>query len=146
MRTTNSIFERSPDRLHLQQKRPLSFESTLVASILIIEDEPRIVSLLSRGLQQVGHQTLAITNGERALPLALSEMFDLVLLDLALPELDGVSVLKAIRAQRLQVPVIVVTALFNEENRSRALFWGANEYITKPFSFEHLLSYIRYYV
>ena len=117
-----------------------------MASILIIEDEPRIVSFLSQGLQQSGHQTLAVTNGERALPLALSEMFDLVLLDLVLPELDGVSILRAIRAQRLRVPVIVVTALFSEEDRSRALFLGANEYITKPFRFEHLLSYIRNYV
>jgi DNA-binding response OmpR family regulator len=117
-----------------------------VASILIIEDEPRTVSFLSKGLRQMGHQALAVTNGERALPLALSEMFDLVLLDLTLPELDGVSILRAIRDQRLQVPVIVVTALFSEEDRSRALFLGANEYITKPFRFEHLLGYIHSYV
>lgn len=113
-----------------------------MASILIIEDEPRSVSFLSKGLQQMGHQTLAVANGERALPLALSEMFDLVLLDLTLPGLDSVSILSAIRARRLRVPVIVVTALSSEEERSRALLLGANEYIAKPFRFESLLSYI----
>ncbi len=117
-----------------------------MASILIIEDEPRIVSFLSKGLQQTGHQALAVTNGERALPLALSKMFDLVLLDLILPESEGVSILSEIRAQSIQVPIIVVTALSSEEQRSQALFLGANEYITKPFRFEHLLSYIRAYV
>ncbi len=117
-----------------------------MASILIIEDEPRIVSFLSKGLQQTGHQTLAVTNGERALPLALSKMFDLVLLDLILPEPQGVLILSEIRAQSIQVPIIVVTALFSEEQRSQALFLGANEYITKPFRFEHLLSYIHAYV
>lgn len=122
-------------------------ESTFfVASILIIEDEPRTVSFLSKGLQQMGHQTLVVTDSARALPLALSEMFDLVLLDLIVPELDCVSILGAIRAERLQVPVIVMTALSSEEERSRALFLGANEYLTKPFCFEHLLGYIHSYV
>lgn len=117
-----------------------------MASILIIEDEPRMVSLLSKGLQQKGYRTLAVTNEERALPLALSKMFDLVLLDLMLPGLDGVSILSAIRAQSLQVPVIVVTALSSEKDRSHVLLLGANEYITKPFKFEHLLGHIRTYV
>ncbi|MEM9483133.1 MAG: response regulator [Cyanobacteria bacterium P01_F01_bin.116] len=116
-----------------------------MASILIIEDEPRIVSFLSKGLQQKGHQTLAVTNGERALPLALSKMFDLILLDLILPGWDGVSILSTIRAQSIQVPVIVLTAMSSEEDRSHALSLGANEYIPKPFLFEHLLSYIHAY-
>lgn len=127
-----------------------------MASILIIQDEPRIGSFLSQGLQQVGHQTLSVTNEERALPLALSKMFDLVLLDLSLPDLSlpelnlpdlsGVSILRAIRAQRIQVPIIVITALYSEKERSHALLLGANEYLPKPFSFEHLLSYIYTYV
>ncbi|MFG6095444.1 response regulator [Leptolyngbyaceae cyanobacterium CCMR0082] len=117
-----------------------------MASILIIEDEPHAVSFLSKGLQQLGHRTLAVNNEERAIPLALSDMFDLVLLDLVLPELDSVSILGAIRAQNLQVPVIVVTALSSEEERLRALFLGANEYLAKPFSFERLMGYIHTYV
>lgn len=94
----------------------------------------------------MGHKTLAVTNGERALPLALSKMFDLVLLDLSLPELGEVSILSAIRAQRIQVPIIVITALYSEKNRSSALRLGANEYLPKPFRFEHLLNYIYTYV
>ncbi len=132
-----------------------------MASILIIQDEPRIGSFLSQGLQQVGHQTLSVTNGERAVPLALSKMFDLVLLDLSLPDLSlselglpdlslpdlrGVSILRAIRAQRIQVPIIVITALYSEKERAHALLLGANEYLPKPFSFEHLLRYIYTYV
>ncbi|MBT9314496.1 response regulator transcription factor [Leptothoe spongobia] len=117
-----------------------------MASILIIEDEPRTVSFLSQGLQQMGYRTFAVTNGERALPLALSKMFDLVLLDLMLPGLEGVSILSVIRAQRLQVPVIVMTALSSEKERSHAFLLGANEYIAKPFNFDYLLSHIRTYV
>ncbi|MGD1949857.1 MAG: response regulator transcription factor [Leptolyngbyaceae cyanobacterium] len=116
-----------------------------MASILIIEDEPRAVSFISKGLREMGHQTLAVTSKERAIPLARSEMFDLVLLDLIMPELNGVSILGAIRAQNTQVPVIVVTALFNKEERIRALYMGANDYITKPFGFDRLLGYIHSY-
>ncbi|NEQ54958.1 MAG: response regulator [Leptolyngbya sp. SIO3F4] len=104
------------------------------------------MSFLSQGLQQMGYRTFTVTNGERALPLALSKMFDLVLFDLMLPALDGVSILSAIRSQRIQVPVIVATTLHGEKDRSHALFLGANEYITKPFGFEHLLQHIQAYV
>lgn len=116
-----------------------------MASILIIEDEPRNVSFLAQGLEQLGHHTWVVTNQESAVPLALSKMFDIVLLDLLLPELNGVSILSSIRERRLQVPIIVMTALPSKEERSRALFLGANEYIVKPFHFEHLLGYIRTY-
>ena len=90
----------------------------------------------------MGHQTLSVSDGARALPLALSEMFDLVVLDILVPELDGMAILGAIRAQRLKVPVVVVTALSSEAERSRALFLGANEYIPKPCRFEQLLGYV----
>ena len=117
-----------------------------MTSILIIEDEPRNVSFLAQGLEQLGYQTLVVSNSETAVPLALSKMFDLVLLDILLPELNGVSILGNIREQRLQVPIIVMTALPSKEERLRALFLGANEYIAKPFCFDYLLGHIQSYV
>ena len=117
-----------------------------MATILIVEDEPRIVAFVAKGLKRAGYQTKAVGDGQEALFLATSEKFDLILLDLGLPGLDGASVLSATRSQGVQTPVIVVTALSGDDEREQALSLGANDYITKPFSFRTLLNSVQNYI
>ena len=117
-----------------------------MSNILIAEDDPVIVTLLLRRFQNTKHSTQVARNGPTALQLALSGEFHLIILDLMLPKLDGMSVLSAIRGQRLQVPIIAMTALDDDDSRQHALLLGANEYITKPFALSHLLTCIHAYV
>jgi DNA-binding response OmpR family regulator len=117
-----------------------------VATILIAEDDPVLVTLFLRRLQNTSHQVKVARDGQKALHLALSEEPDLIVLDLKLPKLDGVSVLSAIRGQRLKVPIIAMTGLDDDDSREQALLLGANEYVTKPFVFNHLMACINAYI
>jgi DNA-binding response OmpR family regulator len=111
--------------------------------ILAVEDEPAILRMLERGLAASGHQVLTATNGEDGALLALDEGVDLVLLDISLPELNGHQVLSRIRARRPDLPVLMLTARDDVDNKVRALDAGADDYLTKPFAFEELLARIR---
>ncbi|MEM9264900.1 MAG: response regulator [Cyanobacteria bacterium P01_F01_bin.13] len=117
-----------------------------MTSILIAEDDPVIVTLLLKRFEKTTHHTQVARDGQTALHLALSGEFDLIVLDLMLPKLDGMSVISAIRAQRLQVPIIAMTALDDDDSRDQALLLGANEYVTKPFALNHLLTCIHAYI
>jgi DNA-binding response OmpR family regulator len=110
--------------------------------ILIVEDEPGIVRFLQQGLEAHGHQLISTDNGRDGVLLALHEEFDLVLLDIALPDLDGHGVLAGIRARRPGLPVLMLTARDDLENKVSALTAGADDYLTKPFAFEELLARI----
>jgi DNA-binding response OmpR family regulator len=111
--------------------------------ILIAEDEPRIVSFLEKGLRANGYTTLAASTGPDALAMARDEDFDLLLLDLGLPGLDGHRVLFALRERGVRMPVIVLTARDGVDDTVGALDLGADDYLTKPFRFEELLARIR---
>jgi DNA-binding response OmpR family regulator len=111
--------------------------------VLAVEDEPAILRLLERGLAAAGHQVLTATNGVDGALLALDEGIDLVLLDISLPDLDGHGVLARIRPQRPDLPVLMLTARDDLDNKVRALDAGADDYLTKPFAFEELLARIR---
>jgi DNA-binding response OmpR family regulator len=111
--------------------------------ILAIEDEPAILRLLERGLGAVGHQVVTATSGVDGAILAVEDDVDLVLLDLSLPELDGHAVLARIRARRPELPVLMLTARDDLDNKVRALESGADDYLTKPFAFEELVARIR---
>ena len=111
--------------------------------ILIVEDEPGIVRMLERGLVAHGHQPASADNGEDGVRLAADETVDLVLLDIMLPGLDGHEVLKRIRALRPELPVLMLTARDDLQNKVGALDAGADDYLTKPFAFEELLARIR---
>ena len=117
-----------------------------MATILIAEDEPRIAAFMSKGLQKAGYLTHTATDGHQALALALAVHFDLILIDISLPGIDGWSVLREFRSHSLKTPVIVVTAFDGVEERNHSLTLGANEYLSKPFRFKTLLAYIRRYV
>jgi DNA-binding response OmpR family regulator len=114
-----------------------------MASILIIEDEARIASFVSKGLRAEGHQTTIATDGAEGLDHALSGTFDLVVLDIGLPKLDGFELLEALRAQGSRVPVIVLTARDSVTDTVSALEGGADDYMPKPFRFAELLARVR---
>lgn len=111
--------------------------------ILIAEDEERIVSFLEKGLRASGYTTVAVGTGPDAVALARDDSFDLMILDLGLPGLDGHRVLDAVRRRGEKLPVIVLTARDSVEDTVRGLEHGADDYMTKPFRFEELLARVR---
>ena len=111
--------------------------------ILAVEDEPAILRMLERGLIGAGHQVITASNGEDGAILATEESVDIVLLDISLPELSGHEVLSRIRARRPELPVLMLTARDDLDNKVRALDGGADDYLTKPFAFDELLARIR---
>jgi len=114
-----------------------------VTRILIAEDEERIVSFLEKGLQASGYTTLSVGTGPDALALARDDSFDLMILDLGLPGLDGHEVLRGLRARGDRLPVLVLTARDGVNDTVRGLEGGADDYMTKPFRFEELLARVR---
>ena len=111
-------------------------------SILIIEDDPEIVSLLEIHLKDLNYAPKRCMDGAEGLRTALAGHFDLILLDLTLPGLDGIEVCKGIRAAK-NVPLIMLTAKSEEIDRVLGLEIGADDYITKPFSIRELLARIK---
>ena len=111
--------------------------------ILIAEDEERIVSFLEKGLRASGYSTVAVYTGPDAVALGRDESFDLLILDLGLPGIDGHEVLRSIRARGERMPVIILTARDSVEDTVAGLERGADDYMTKPFRFEELLARIR---
>jgi DNA-binding response OmpR family regulator len=109
-------------------------------NVLIVEDEDRIAAFVERGLRAEGFTVQRAADGESGLALASQEEVDLVILDLMLPRLDGEQVLERLRSRRPDVPVIVLTARDAVEDRVRGLNAGADDYVTKPFSFAELLA------
>jgi two-component system copper resistance phosphate regulon response regulator CusR len=114
-----------------------------VTRILIVEDEERIVSFLEKGLRAGGYSTVSVVSGTEALAIARDDAFDLVVLDLGLPMLDGLDVLRALRRRGEHMPIIVLSARDGVADTVAALEGGADDYVTKPFRFEELLARIR---
>jgi two-component system OmpR family response regulator len=111
--------------------------------LLIIEDEDKIVRFLTRALKAHGYELISADNGEDGARLALSEPFDLVMLDIMMPGIDGHQTLELIRESKPDLPVLMLTARDDVENRVRAFDAGADQYLTKPFALEELLARIR---
>ncbi len=111
--------------------------------ILIIEDQEHAATYLQKGLRENGFQVDTAANGADGLHLALTQDYDLVVLDIMLPGLDGWSVLELIRKQKPALPVLCLTARDGVEDRVRGLELGADDYLVKPFAFSELLARIR---
>ena len=111
--------------------------------ILIAEDEARLSAFLEKGLRANGFATTVARDGPTALGLARDEDFDLLVLDLGLPGLDGLSVLRTIRAQGQRMPVVILSARGEVADKVSGLEHGADDYVSKPFRFEELLARIR---
>jgi DNA-binding response OmpR family regulator len=114
-----------------------------VNRILIAEDEERLTSFLEKGLRANGFATTSVGDGPTALALARDEDFDLLILDLGLPGLDGIAVLRTMRAQGRRMPVVILSARDDVADKVDGLERGADDYVTKPFRFEELLARVR---
>ncbi|MCE7985850.1 MAG: DNA-binding response regulator [Caldilinea sp. CFX5] len=111
--------------------------------ILLIEDDEAITRVLQRGLRAHGHQVVVAESGEDGVLLAEDDTVELVLLDIALPGLNGHQVLARVRRRRPRLPILMLTARDDLQNKVNALRNGADDYITKPFAFEELLARIQ---
>ena len=114
-----------------------------MSRILIVEDEERIASFVRKGLTAGGFTTTVVGTGAEAVDYAVTGGFDLVLLDLGLPDTDGFDVLRRIRKLGVDVPVVILTARDGVHDTVTGLEIGADDYVTKPFRFEELLARVR---
>jgi DNA-binding response OmpR family regulator len=113
-----------------------------MARILIAEDDPLIGSFIEKGLRATGFSTLLARDGEEALALGLSEEFDLLILDMGLPEREGLHVLQELRSKGKRLPILVLTGR-TERDVVTCLEAGADDYMRKPFIFDELLARVR---
>ena len=111
-------------------------------TILIVENDPNTVELVTLYLQRDGHKVLSAEDGLTGLKLARDSNPDLIVLDLMLPELDGMSVCRTLRYES-DVPIVMLTARVEEQDRLEGLDLGADDYITKPFSPRELAARVR---
>ncbi|MDD4860447.1 MAG: response regulator transcription factor [Candidatus Omnitrophica bacterium] len=111
--------------------------------ILVVEDEKKIADFIKRGLKEEGYAVDIANDGENGLFLAKTNDYDLVLLDLMLPKLDGITVCKKLRADKVLMPIIMLTAKDAVKDKVTGLDAGADDYLTKPFAFEELLARVR---
>ena len=111
--------------------------------ILVIEDEPRIRAFLARGLEAEGFRVDGAENGSDGLKHALARTYDAVVLDLLLPGLDGLSVLRELHEQRPELPVVIVSARSDLSTKLRGFGLGASDYLAKPFAFDELVARLR---
>ncbi|BAZ43384.1 two-component response regulator [Chondrocystis sp. NIES-4102] len=110
--------------------------------ILIVEDEQRIAAFVNKGLRSRGFKTTIATNAAEAIILALSNEFELGILDIGLPDRNGFEVLEELRGQGVSFPIIMLTGYDDVQDKIAGLKGGADDYMTKPFSFEELLARI----
>lgn len=115
----------------------------MLNKILIIEDEHSIATLLSYNLVQAGFETIVANDGKQGYDLALSEKPSLIVLDLMLPSMDGVEVCKALRQEKVNIPIIMLTAKDDEFDKVLGLELGADDYMTKPFSPREVVARIK---
>jgi DNA-binding response OmpR family regulator len=111
--------------------------------VLLIEDEAKVVDFISKGLEVEGYTVAAAFDGRQGLDLLKVNRYDIVLLDLMIPEIDGLKVLRNMRSWGINTPVLIITAKNSKEDVVRGLDTGSDDYLTKPFSFEELLARMR---
>ena len=106
--------------------------------VLAIDDEPKMLSLVERALSRMDFEVASAASGEQGLAQYAADAFDLVLLDIVMPEMDGIEVLEHLRAQDAEVPVIIMSGHSSIDSAVRAMKAGAEDYLTKPLDLEHL--------
>ena len=111
--------------------------------VLVVEDERRMAQLLRQGLEEEGHSVVVAGNGKDGLAMAASHPFDAIVLDVMLPEMDGFTVARKLRAARNQTPILMLTARDTSHDLIEGLNIGADDYLVKPFSFDVLLARLR---
>ena len=108
--------------------------------LLLVEDDQTLGAAIDRGLREAGHEPTWSRNGIKGLELARGHRFDAVILDIMLPDLDGLQVLQTLRREGIQTPVLILTALGSVGDRVSGLERGADDYLVKPFAFPELLA------
>jgi DNA-binding response OmpR family regulator len=111
--------------------------------ILIVEDEKSLADIIKKGIEEEGYAVDVAYNGEEGLFMAENEPSDLIILDIMLPVIDGMTILKRIRKAGINIPVLMLTAKDTIMDKVSGLDSGADDYLTKPFSFEELLARVR---
>ena len=111
--------------------------------LLIVEDEARMVELLRKGLTEEGHTVVCASNGREGLDLARAYEFDVIILDVMMPKLNGYELAEKLRRERVATPMLMLTAKDTVPDLVRGLDAGADDYMTKPFAFEELLARLR---
>lgn len=111
--------------------------------ILVVEDDQKILGALKRGLERQSYAVDAIANGDEGLQMALSEPYDLIILDRMLPGTEGLDILKRMRDSSIQTPVLLLTAKDKVLDRAEGLNAGADDYLVKPFAFVELIARVR---
>lgn len=111
--------------------------------ILLVEDEKKVASFIKRGLEAANYSVDVEYDGEAGLSRLLKSDYDLIILDVMMPRVDGLSLMKEIRQRRIDVPVLLLTARVTVADRVMGLDLGADDYLTKPFAFEELLARVR---
>ena len=112
-------------------------------NLLVVEDEPRMLELLSRGLGEEGHVVMCAADGATGLELARVYHFDVIVLDIMMPKMDGFQMTRHMRAEKIKTPVLMLTAKDAVPDIVRGLDLGADDYLTKPFSFDELVARLR---
>jgi two-component system OmpR family response regulator len=108
--------------------------------VLVVEDDNKIASFVVKGLKQAGFAVDRCADGEEALVLAETTLYDAAVVDVMLPKLDGLSVIQRLRSRKIQVPVIILSARASVDDRVRGLQAGGDDYLTKPFAFSELIA------
>lgn len=111
--------------------------------ILVVEDEPKVSAFIRRGLEEEGYEVAVAYDGTFGQRLALGQEFDLLILDVILPGQSGLEVLKAVRAQDQELPILMLTALGTTQDKLLGFDGGADDYLVKPFDFVELLARVR---
>src|SRR4051812_31814428 len=111
--------------------------------ILIIEDEHKIANSIKKGLEQENYSVDAVYTGRDGYDMAVGEDYDLIILDRLLPELDGVTIAKRLREEKIHTPILMLTAKGQTDDKVEGLNAGVDDYLAKPFAFVELLARIR---
>jgi two-component system OmpR family response regulator len=111
--------------------------------VLLVEDDPKIASFVSKGLKEAGFAVDHAADGEDGLHLALNEPYDAAIVDIMLPKLDGLTLIAKVRDQKINTPVIILSAKRSVDDRIKGLQKGGDDYLTKPFSFSELLARVQ---
>ena len=111
--------------------------------ILIVEDDHSTAALLQTGLQNAGYTAVIATDGQSGLEQARNQTFQLIILDVMLPRIGGIELCRMLRAERITVPILMLTALGTVDDRVRGLDAGADDYLAKPFDFREVLARVR---
>lgn len=111
--------------------------------VLVVEDDPKIASFVVRGLKQAGYAVDHASDGEAGLGLAESTDYDAAIVDVMLPRLDGISLVRRLRAARRSTPILILSAKSSVDDRVRGLHSGGDDYLTKPFAFSELIARVQ---